>query len=392
MVGPLLAFLKKFDWKQFVLIVASNETNLRIKNELLKQAAKHNLTISRTYSIDSFYSCITDQLKRIVEESCDRTRIYVLLANSLVSIDLIKYLHRIRPKVFRQYAVVLLDYDIVYSSVDEQNYFNSLIDRGGGGNGFSIYNALFVITPSPATSADFDSFCERVANRTRSLEATRSPRHNMLAALAFDSVMIYANALARALASKANSTEGQQLVAQIRNRTYRSALGFDVRLDSNGDAEGRYVVLTLSGNDSLLNKSRWRNQPFFANFEQVAIFLKAENSSLPTVHFLKPSWLINKRQLRDEPECGFGNEKCRKKILLLITAFIILFVLLMIGLCGLLKYLIHAELDIKHWKIDFNDVSVLAIDKNQDCHDVVKTIKVGLLGWRSLNTALKAFD
>lgn len=367
----------KFNWRKFVLIVARNETNRRIEKALRKLTAPYKLTIRQTYRLNSSYSRMTDQLRRVVEESCDKTRIYILLAGTLVAIDLTRYLHQIRPKVFRQYAVVSLDYDIVYASTDKQNEFNSLIDRGEGEFSIykSIYNALAIITPSPATSPNFDEFCERVANRTQSLEGAGRPRHNVLAALAYDSVRIYANALA----SKENSTSGHRLIRHILNRTYSSALGFDVRLDSNGNAEGHYVVLTLDNNASLVNKSRWQNQPFFANFEQVGIFLANEKSELPHVDFLKGTWVTNRRQLKDEPDCGFHNEKCQK-LRLLLVAFIVLFlILLIVGLCFLVKFLIlHAELEAKHWKIDLNSVTILAIDKNQDSHDVVKMIKVSL--------------
>lgn len=367
-----------------MLIVARNETNVRIRDELRKLARPpHNLTISRTYHINSSYSCMTEQLKRIVEASCDQTRIYVLLATTLVSIDLIKHLHRIRPVLFRQYAVVSLDYDIVYSSIDEQNYFNSLIDRTNETGKFSIYNALMLITPSPATNASFDDFCDQIAERTtekrHSLEGKESPQYNVFAALAYDSVRILADALGAALANNETSTDGHQLTAYLLNRIYRSVLGFDVRLDSNGNAEGHYVVLTPSRNVSRVNKSRWRNQPFFMNFEQVGIFLANENSDLPSLHFLQSAteWTINKLQLKDEPNCGFQNEKCRQRLgLLLIALVILLFILLTIGLCLLVRFVVrHAELEATHWKIDFNEVPVLAIDKNQDCHDVVKAIK-----------------
>ena len=395
MAGPLLALLTKFNWKRFVLIVARNETNLRIRDELrLLKGPPHNLTISRTYHINSTYSCQNDQLKKIVEASCDHTRIYVVLATTLVSIDLIKHLHRIRPTVFWQYAVVSLDYDSVYSSVEEQTHFNSLIQRANSTGKFSIYNALMLITPSPATNSSFDEFCDQVAKRVTKKVAKRiakraaketpkghKPEHKVLAALAYDSVRILADVLGRALENN-ETTGGSQLIPYLLNRTYQSVLGFEARFDSSGIAEGHYVVLTPSRNVHLVNRSRWRNQPFFMNFEQVGEFLVDENSDLPTLHFLPDAadWTANKRQLKDEPDCGFQNEKCRQKLgLLLIALVVLLFVLLTIGLCLLVRFVIrHAELEATHWKIDLNEVPILAIDKDQDCHDVLKAIKVGL--------------
>ena len=87
---------------------------------------------------------------------------------------------------------------------------------------------------------------------------------------AYDAVMIYAQALTEALREGYDPRNGTNVMERIRNRRYRSVLGFDVSqtlsfdiqdfpmlksvlfffprkvfIDSNGDAEGNYTVLSM---------------------------------------------------------------------------------------------------------------------------------------------------
>lgn len=85
---------------------------------------------------------------------------------------------------------------------------------------------------------------------------------------AYDAVMIYAKALTEALRDGYDPRNGTAVMERIRNRPYHSVLGFDVSdevltkynasslidglcwflqvfIDSNGDAEGNYTVVSM---------------------------------------------------------------------------------------------------------------------------------------------------
>lgn len=117
----------------------------------------------------------------------------------------------------------------------------------------------------------------------------------------YDAVHIYAQAVSRVLAAAGDVRNGTAIMQYIRNRTYRSVQGFDVRIDGNGDAEGNYSVFALQ-------HEQMRPIGYFiaaADEKQQQYQFRYMNSMRPI------RWQrADGRPPFAEPRCGFDGEKC----------------------------------------------------------------------------------
>lgn len=145
-------------------------------------------------------------------------------------------------------------------------------------------------------------------------------------------------------------------------------LGFENRIDDNGDADGNYSLLALKVDQAN------------SKMEPVGVFEKAYNSELPELHLQgKIEWLSDKVP-KDEIKCGFNNERCRSKFDPLIVIIIGIFGLILFISFYLLfrHYRYEHKLESKLWKVDFKEILVLNLKKNQSSQDVKNAIQVSL--------------
>lgn len=128
-----------------------------------------------------------------------------------------------------------------------------------------------------------------------------------LPGLAYDAVVVYAKALNRTLEEGGNLRDGERIMKNILNQSYESILGFDDRIDPNGDADGNYTLLSLN------KSSNYNDTPTMA---PIGIFKKVENSNLPELHLTNRIDWFNEdgEPPKAEPKCGFKNEKCAFRI------------------------------------------------------------------------------
>ena len=157
----------------------------------------------------------------------------------------------------------------------------------------------------------------------------------------------------------------------IFNQTYESILGYYDRIDKNGDSDGNYTLLSL--NDSKDIK--------LLKMKPVGIFKKSENSDLPELAILDKIIWLNNDAPKDETECGFNNEKCRFKldVLEVITGTVV-FLSLFVVFYFLLRYFRYeAKLESQLWKVDFREVIVLNLKKDQTSQEVKNKIAVSLI-------------
>uniref|UniRef100_A0A183CF81 ANF_receptor domain-containing protein n=1 Tax=Globodera pallida TaxID=36090 RepID=A0A183CF81_GLOPA len=140
---------------------------------------------------------------------------------------------------------------------------------------------------------------------------------NRYACYLYDAMMLYAQALDETIQDRlrVNGTaaeainDGARIVSRILGRTYRSVQGFDMRIDINGDAEGNYTLLALQ---DVLNQSHHNYYPLNQAMDIVADFVANANpAQLPILRMHRQVQWPTGRTPRDEPECGFHNEKCR---------------------------------------------------------------------------------
>ena len=56
---------------------------------------------------------------------------------------------------------------------------------------------------------------------------------------------MYASSLKQSLILKEDPLNGTKIIERLKNKIYKSAMGYMVRMDENGDAEGNYSLVTL---------------------------------------------------------------------------------------------------------------------------------------------------
>ena len=365
-----------------MIIVIKNESNLQIKDEIIRLSKENKIIITKIYYIESPQTTISQELKDILNESCDITRIFILLTGLLTSLEIAKHTNQIRPVAFDEYAFISSNYDEFYSSIEEQNGYSNQIRNITIDD--SILGALFLIAPSPAINSNFDKFCEQVFVETQKLlNASRiSNHHNVYSALIYDSIYLYASGLSKLLLKHQNSSvnDGVKLIGQILNFNYESILGHREYIDLNGDANGNYVMLTINISNKY-EASSFRNQPYFENMKQRGLFRMNNDFETPELVIKEDSidWLTNKKRIEEEPMCGFKNDACflgfnyyLAIFFFVVTFFICLFICTFFLIKCLSEYKI---LETQHWKINYDDLTILDIDKNQeDACEVTKAI------------------
>lgn len=106
--------------------------------------------------------------------------------------------------------------------------------------------------------------------------------------------------------------DGQKIMERILKRSYRSILGFDVFIDSNGDAEGNYTVIALQNDTSIQSNSSVR-----LSMQPVGYFVYNNSpGNIPEFRYLnkkRPIYWVKGVPPIAEPLCGFNGELCRPK-------------------------------------------------------------------------------
>ncbi|VVC99142.1 unnamed protein product [Leptidea sinapis] len=118
------------------------------------------------------------------------------------------------------------------------------------------------------------------------------------AAHLYDAVLLWARAATAAIRAGVSPTDGSTIMKLLRPTVYRSLQGFDVNMDSSGDAEGNYTVIGLVEDPAA--PGGWSARP-------VATFHYTNSSDV-----LPIAW-INGRPPVAEPDCGFDGRKCALK-------------------------------------------------------------------------------
>ncbi|PAV83685.1 hypothetical protein WR25_22112 [Diploscapter pachys] len=139
------------------------------------------------------------------------------------------------------------------------NYDNETIPNGTEIVKWS--QSVLVILPTPVeNSPRFRDFCTKANSHLKEFSihfenqsSALPPEVNRAASYLYDAVYLYARALHRVIESKTfeeiargddGTRDGVAIMNQILNQKYQSIQGFEMGIDSNGDAEGNYTLLS----------------------------------------------------------------------------------------------------------------------------------------------------
>ncbi|XP_060529938.1 guanylate cyclase 32E isoform X2 [Cylas formicarius] len=172
------------------------------------------------------------------------------------------------------------------------------------------------------------------------------------AAYLYDAVIVYAEALIKVMDSGSDPRNGTAIIESLKNMHYRSAMGYMVYIDENGDAEGNYTLLARQPLKGGNQDDRYGLYPsgLFA--------LPRGASRLPILQMTESiDWIGGKPPIAI-PACGFDEEKCITYTLVITSGVAggVVATLSVIALILFRNWKYEQELDSLLWKVDYRDI------------------------------------
>ncbi|EDW02936.1 GH10964 [Drosophila grimshawi] len=367
----VISLLNAYDWKKFSIVVSSKPIwGSDVANAIQELAESRNFTITHLKYISDYIPIkkTLSQIDKIIDETYATTRIYVFIGEHIAMVDFVRGLQNRKLLESGDYIVVSVD-DEIYNSnrrvnIMERNYLDPYIRK------------------EKSKSLDKISF-RSVIKISMTYPQNPHIRVPIFGLHLYDSVMIYARAITEILQIGGNINDGSLVMSHIFNRSYHSIQGFDVFIDSNGDAEGNYTVITLQSDAS----GGSGNSLAKMSMQPVGFFVYNKDSVIPEFRYIKngrPIQWLNGRPPLAEPTCGFHGELCPRKKMdwrYLVTGPLCAFVLI-IAIALLVKhYRYEQTLAGLLWKVDMKEVTVINLGEyNNPSHkNIVQICRQSIL-------------
>ncbi|XP_017772272.1 PREDICTED: receptor-type guanylate cyclase Gyc76C-like isoform X2 [Nicrophorus vespilloides] len=404
----VISLMKYYDWKKFTIIY--EEAWKTVALSLVDQAKLRNMTINDFKNAEDRHKCCEETLPcclsgywyQFIQETKNRTRIYVFLGTPMSLIELMNTMQTAQLFDKGEYMVISVDVN-TYSDKMAHKYlwkpevfdkFNTCLDhqkdfekRG---------KSLFVIVPTAPTE-NYENFTASVRhyNELEPFNFTKPDIFlnyqkfvSIYAAYLYDSVKLYATALHALLLREPHLTE--EIIAEIAGNgtrivetiislgTYKSITGATMRLDKNGDSEGNFSVLALTRHPS---NTVIKNFTCAYQMRPVGQFQQGEFPDYQINPNVKIEWPQDSRP-NDEPSCGFNNEMCKKNdthLNSIIAAGILAILLFCAGVITMSiyrKWKIEQEIEGLLWKIDRTDIHGYLEDINSPTRASLLSVSV----------------
>ncbi|XP_017842260.1 receptor-type guanylate cyclase Gyc76C isoform X1 [Drosophila busckii] len=392
-VKSVIALLRYYAWNKFSIVY---EEVWGTVAELLKdQATKRNMSVNHMHSfIDDRAKCCTLKMPccyngywyQIVQNTMNRTRIYVFLGTSNALIDFMSSMDTAGLFARGEYMVIFVDM-MVYVEREAHKYLRKVdqINRMTNCKSTESFNqlarSLLVVVSTPPTKG-YDEFTEKVRNYTVkppfNWEIPRLFSENQFtkfisiyAAYLYDSVKLYAWALDKMLRMEQRpltdeviyevASNGTRVIDTIiKNRTYMSVTGSTIKIDEYGDSEGNFSVLAYKP-----HKWHMDNQyNIRCNYHMVPVAYFIQADELPEYKLINGSidWPSGSEKPMDEPMCGFANELCKKddthytSTVAAVVLGVLLFCSGVVTMSIYRKWKIELEIEGLLWKIDICEI------------------------------------
>ncbi|KAG6800192.1 guanylate cyclase 32E [Apis mellifera caucasica] len=299
---------------------------------------------------------MTNPFHKYVTETYRETRIYVILGNYYEHMGLLMALDEKKLLEKGEYWVVGVDIE-QYDEKRPDKYFRGLWQRKTNSSILKAYRSYFsVVASAPIYSTNFT----RMVNSYRQKPPFNfsNPLANMggiiqivpETAYLYDAVHLYERSLLKALDEDRDPRNGREMVATLYGVHYRSAMGYMVYMDENGDAEGNYTLIAL---DDRPTKGH--------GLYPIAYFVGKENgTNLPALRLTRDiSWIGDGPPIA-EPHCGYHGEKCTSHTGEIVGGIAGGFLLIMAAVALVLyrNWRYEQELDSLLWKVNYKDIQI----------------------------------
>ncbi|GLV44985.1 Guanylyl cyclase at 32E [Carabus blaptoides fortunei] len=373
----VVALLQAFSWDRFVVIAGSRPASgSEVQEAIAELSNHHGLVVTDTYQYSDYIPRQINEMDSIVAKTYERTRVYVFVGEHIALVDFVKCLQRRKLLDTGDYVVISVD-DEIYDpnrriKIMQRDYLDPFLNREIWGNSSDIlgFRSVLKLTPSHPRNPEYKDICDKI-KKISAQPPFCVPYHHKIfdsisvpiqAAHLYDAVMIYARALTEVLQKKDDPRNGSAILQRIINRHYHSIQGYDVYIDSNGDAEGNFTVVALLDDLEINGTLQMSMQP-------VGYFQYTTNTSnspldLPEFKYIdqsRPIQWVGGKLPRAEPLCGFHGEKCIYKTDWRLIASICVFssILLVAGIFALKHYRYEQKLACLLWKIEMKDITII---------------------------------
>ncbi|XP_034473865.1 guanylate cyclase 32E [Drosophila innubila] len=395
----VISLLNAYDWKKFAIVVSSKPIwGSDVASAIQELAESRNFTITHFKYISDYIPIrkTLSQIENIIEETYKTTRIYVFIGEHIAMVDFVRGLQNRKLLESGKYIVISVD-DEIYNAnrvnIMERNYLDPYIRKEKSKSLDKIsFRSVIKISMTYPQNPHIRDICAKIKEYARKAPFLVPYHQRVFENISvpifglhlYDSVMIYARAITEILHLGGDINDGSLVMSHIFNRSYHSIQGFDVFIDSNGDAEGNYTVITLqsdtNGASSGSSLAKMTMLP-------VGFFVYNKDSVIPEFRYIKNSrpiqWL-NGRPPLAEPMCGFHGELCPRKKLdwrYLVTAPLCAFVLI-VAIALLFKhYRYEQTLAGLLWKVDMKEVTVINLGEynNPNHKNIVQICRQSIL-------------
>ncbi|KAH0955867.1 hypothetical protein HN011_006367 [Eciton burchellii] len=310
----------------------------------------------RSWSEPYYATHMKNPFHEHVRETYRETRIYVILGHYYEHMGLLMALDEMNLLEKGDYWIVGVDIE-QYDDTRPDKYLRGLWQQETNPSIINAYRSYFSVVASPPI--DLKNFT-RLVNNYR-----QKPPFNFTNPLAkigglvqivpetaylYDAVHLYERSLLRALDENRDPRNGREMVSALHGVHYRSAMGFMVFMDENGDAEGNYTVIALDN-----QATRGYGLYPIAHFVE-----KEEGTNLPKLRLTKQiSWIGDGPPIA-EPYCGYHGEKCNSHTGEIVggIAGALLFISVLVVLILYRNWKYEQELDSLLWKVNYKDIEV----------------------------------
>lgn len=399
----IVSLLMYYGWKKFSIIHEEMWKNVAVSLE--NQAQRNNLTVNHVEEVIDYHKCCENNLDccrsgywyTIIQNTMNRTRIYVFLGNPNALVDMMTQMDAMQLFSKGEYLVIFVDM-MTYSLKESKKYLWRLdrVSHHKNCNDMESFlqrgrSLLVVVASEP--HPEFEQFTNKVREynqkepfsfRMPVLFKEYAKYVSIYAAYLYDSVKLYAWALDKLLkAEQAHrpltsdviyevASNGTRIIETIiQNRTYKSIAGAMIRIDEFGDSEGNFSVLALKnefyteGNFSCDFQMKPVAHFQMRQFQQSNDSNQKRSDEIPEFKLSRAGtaidWAGSERPM-DEPSCGFMNEYCTKDESH-VTSMVIAGILGLVLFCACVimmsiyrKWKIELEIEGLLWKIDCNEI------------------------------------
>ncbi|XP_037940750.1 receptor-type guanylate cyclase Gyc76C-like [Teleopsis dalmanni] len=392
-IKSVISLLRYYGWRKFSIL--HDELWTTVADLLKEQATKRNMTINHKESfIDNKAKCCELMLSccrtgfwyQIVQNTMNRTRIYVFLGTASSLVDFMASMDTANLFSKGEYMVIFVDM-MTYTPKEAEKYLRKpdQVERmticREPENFMQLARSLLVVASTPPTES-YENFTAKVREYNSQKPFNFLTPHlfyskkflkfvSIYAAYLYDSVKLYAWALDKLLRQEERiltddvifdiASNGTRIIDTIiKNRTYKSVTGATIKIDQNGDSEGNFSVLAYKP-----YKHFFRDN-LSCNYHMVPVAYFQQGEDIPEYKLINGSvrvdWPSGGDCPNDQPICGFANELCKKddrhitSVVVAVILGLLLFCAGVVTMSIYRKWKIELEIEGLLWKIDISEI------------------------------------